>query len=147
MKTTLTLMAAVIALSLSTGGVLSADNPDKEQLDKRIHQVNDTVKKRNLTSTALKHISVETGVPQAQVEAMHKGHPDTGPAGLLTACVLADETKKAPETFVKQHNSGKSWASMARENQVPLDKLSARLDRLEATFSNVNEPVEKKAKK
>ncbi len=145
-KTMLTLVAMAVVLGLSAR---AADKQDQELFNKRIHEVNNTAKKRNMIPTALKHISVETGVPLAEVESMHKSHPGTGAAGMLIACVLADETKKPPEEFLRQHEKGKSWAAIAHDHQVPLDKLSARLDRLEATFANANagRSVEKKQHK
>jgi hypothetical protein len=96
-----------------------------------MHALNETVKKKSSMKTALHGVSVETGVPLATVESMHKHHPDTGPAGILVACVLADETKKPAEQLVKKHEDGKTWAEIARENKVPVEKLDRKLDNLE----------------
>src|SRR5574339_370596 len=96
-KTMLTLVATAVALGLMTAPARADNKQDREGFNKRIHQINDAVEKRNLMESALKHISVETGVPLSDVESMHKRHKDMGAAGLLVACVLADETKKPAE--------------------------------------------------
>jgi hypothetical protein len=67
---------------------------------------------------------------------MHKNHPKVHAGGLLVACVLADETRKSPSTFLKQHDSGKSWTSFAEDNNVSVDKLSARIERLQQSLDN-----------
>ena len=135
-KLMLTLLSAAVALGVTTGTAKGEDKQDRERLNKRIHEVDDTVKKQKSTETALRNISVETGVPLTQVESMHRRYPDVGPAGVLMAAVLADETKKQPEQFLKDHAKGKDWGSLAYDNHVAFDKLSARLERLEGTLSN-----------
>jgi hypothetical protein len=102
----------------------------REQLDDRTHEVNDTAKRAGMDVT-LRRISTETGVPLEQVQAMHKKYSDTGGGGLLVACVMANETKKTPEEFLKRHASGKSWTAIARDNNVSLDRLNERLNRLD----------------
>ena len=81
-------------------------------------------------------MSVETGVPLPQVESLHKHHEDTGPAGVLVACVMADETKRDPDYFIKKHiDGGKNWADIARENKVPIERLNEKLDNLEKALA------------
>jgi hypothetical protein len=53
-------------------------------------------------------VATETGVPIERVRAMHKNHPKVQAAGILVACVLADETKKTPDSVLKQHDAGKT---------------------------------------
>jgi hypothetical protein len=108
----------------------------KQELDERVKTVNKLTDRKDAMQPALRDISVETGVPMDRVENMHKHHPDAGPAGIMIACVMADETKKDPEEFLKHHVEGsKGWAAMARDNNVSLDKLSLRLDRLETALT------------
>jgi hypothetical protein len=49
----------------------------------------------------------------------------------MVAGVLADDTKKPFQSFLHDRDNGKSWAAIARENNVSVDKLTSRLDRLE----------------
>ena len=124
----LSIMIAGLALALPLAGADKA----KQSLDDRMHSLNDLVKKRGLMQEALKGVSIETGVPLGEVESMHQHHQETGPAGLLVACVMADETKRAPEYFVDKHTKGgKDWTEIARENKVSIGKLDRKLDSLE----------------
>jgi hypothetical protein len=91
---------------------------------------------------ALKGVSVETGVPLGQIEAMHEHYKDTGAAGILVACVMADVTKNAPEYFLKKHvDGGKDWTQLAQDNKVPIDTLIRKLESLEGHLAGP--PVEK----
>jgi hypothetical protein len=108
----------------------SATKSEKEELDSRTHAVNQAAKHGNLQA-ALHVISVETGVPKDQVESLHKDHPDAGPAAILNAYVMADETKGAPSRFLDENRNGKSWTAIARQNNVALEKFNDRLDHLE----------------
>jgi hypothetical protein len=121
------------------------DKAAREQLDDRTHEVNKMAKKE-AADLVLKRISTETGVPLEQVQAMDKKHGNVGAGGLLLACVLANETKKAPEDFLKQKVSGKSWAAIARDNSVAFEKLTLRLERLEKAIGNDQESKKKERK-
>lgn len=128
----------LIALAVFGSGltsVFAADNPAAEKLDNRVQEVNQSGKSEGL-KVALQRISTETGVPLEQVKSMHQRYSEVGPAGLMIACVLANETKKEPEQFVKQHVAGKSWSALARNNNVSLDKLNSRLDRLNTAIGH-----------
>ena len=146
MKRVLTsiLLAAVV---LGTGSSLSAQNKkaDREALDDRIDQVNRAAKKEG-KDVAMQRISTETGVSMDQLQSMNKKF-DVGPAGLMVASVLANETKKGPEHFLRQHQEGKSWAALARDNKVPIDRLNSRLDRLENAIGHDETKSERKAEK
>jgi hypothetical protein len=74
-----------------------------------------------------------------ELQDMHKRHPDAGAAGIMIACVLADNTKKPPEEFLSKHIKGKGWAAIAHDNNVPLEKLNVRLDHLERELTPVKE--------
>ncbi|HYV28670.1 MAG TPA: hypothetical protein VFA77_14125 [Candidatus Eisenbacteria bacterium] len=114
----------------------------KRAVDDRMHSVNDLVKKKGLMQEALKGVSVETGVPLGQVEAMHDHFKDTGAAGILVACVMADATKTAPEYFLKKHvDGGKDWTELAQENKVSIDLLLHKLENMEAHLAGP--PVER----
>jgi hypothetical protein len=57
---------------------------------------------------------------------------------------MADETKTAPEYFVKKHVDGKkTWSDLARENRVPIEKLDRKLENLERHLAG---PVEARPK-
>lgn len=114
---------------------IAASEASRDMLDDRARDLNRVVDREKNMDTALKYISVETGVPEERVRDMHKRHPDAGPAGILNACVLADETKKEPEDFLKHHVAGKGWAALARDNNVSLDKMTVRLDHLERALN------------
>ena len=140
--------AKVIVVGVLAGLIsIPARGADKEKggsdsLEDRVHAVNQTAEKAGRMNVALQRISTETGIPQDQVQASHRRYPDTGAAGLLIAGVLADETKKPFEQFLKQHSSGRKWGAIARDNKVSIESLIARLDRFEKAL-----PAEKEKKK
>ena len=80
---------------------------------------------------AIHDVSVETGVPLEKLQRMHDNHPDAGAAGIMIACTIADSAKGNPETYLSRHINGKGWAAIARENDVPLEKINDRLSKLE----------------
>jgi hypothetical protein len=129
--------ATALVFGLGRSSVRAADK-QADSLSDRIHAVNDAAKKSGNMKPALHSISVETGVPESQVEAMHKKYSDTGVGGVLISCVLADETKKTPEYFMDKHKEGKGWSDLAREHHVAIDKLNTRLDHVEAALSHSN---------
>lgn len=104
---------------------------EKEELDNRAQAVNDLASRRGGTKDALHNISVETGVPLDRVQRMHDEHPNAGAAGVMIACVLADNTKGSPNHYLDQNKNGMSWASIAHENNVPLSKINVKLYNLE----------------
>jgi hypothetical protein len=113
----------------------AADEADVEEFERRVGRINTMAEKPGMKDTALQRISTETGVPIENVRNQHKRHPETGITGLLIANVLANETKKAPAVFLKQHAGGKKWLTLARENNVTLDKLNDRLERFQKAVS------------
>ena len=104
---------------------------EKNELDDQTERLNNQARKGDRMEAALKTINVETGVPLDRVREMHKKHGEAGAAGIMNACVLADNTKKDPEDLLKEHVKGKSWAQIARENNVPIEKLNERLAHME----------------
>src|SRR5262245_36715842 len=129
-KLLLALMTSTVALTLGFGPVSAADKDDAAaQFKKRADQINNaTAKDPELFQTALKQISVETGVPLERVRTHHQRHPQMGAAGLLLANVMAAETKESPATFLNERKSGEQWLAIAREHKVPIEKLNVRLD-------------------
>jgi uncharacterized protein YdiU (UPF0061 family) len=120
-----------LALALNTASAQSSkDDTTAKQLRDIEKQLNQKTQTTKQWQAAMHTISVETGVPQDQLRAMKKGHPEVQPAGILIASVLADETKKAPEDLLKQHLSGQNWPAVARNNNVPFDKLTQRLQKV-----------------
>ncbi len=128
-KSVFSLIIGALLLVLGTPAAVAAEQ-DKS-FDDHVRQINQsTSQSPQKMQAALNTISVETGVPLEKVKAQHKRHPETGAAGLLLANVLAAETKKAPETFLQAHSGGKAWLDLARENKVPVEKLTVRVENL-----------------
>ncbi len=144
-KSIVSLLMAGAMLGAGVNSVFAAENPARDTLEDRVQEVNRSGRSEG-KDVALKRISTETGVPLDQVKSMNKRYT-VGPGGLMIACVLANETKKEPEQFLKQHENGKSWAALARANNVALDKLSSRLDRLDTAIGHDDSPSKKKKNK
>lgn len=126
-----TLLVATVSLGLTANFARGQERREKEDLDNRAQTVNSLAERHGGIKDALHDVSVETGVPIDRVQRMHDSHPDAGAAGIMIACVLADNTKETPDRFLSQHAGGKGWASIARENNVPLDQINGKLDNLE----------------
>ena len=126
------LLVATMSLGL-TAGIAHAQSraAQKDELDTRAQNVNALADKRGGMKDAIHAVSVETGVPIEKVQRMHDQHPDAGAAGIMIACTIADNAKGSPEAYLSRHVNGKGWAAIARENNVPLDKINVRLDKLE----------------
>ncbi|EEF59738.1 hypothetical protein [Pedosphaera parvula] len=134
----LTFCIAIIAGFLFSTGLnpaMAADKGAPSSLQTQMEAVNSVTSTPGKMDTALQRIATETGVPIERVRALHKNHPNVQAAGLLVASVLADETKKTPDSFLKEHDAGKSWPSIAEENHVSVDKLSARVERLQQSLN------------
>jgi len=63
----------------------------------------------------------------------------------MESCI-ADNAKGSPEGYLSRHVNGKGWGAIAHDNNVPLDKINARLDKLQrdlegTTGSNRNLPA------
>ena len=119
-----------LTIALGVGGLQAADNKDDQQshFKRRVEQINDAAKDKEVMQLAIKHISVETGVPADKVRVHHERHPNMGAAGLLLANVMAAETKKPPATFLNERQTGDSWLAIAKEHKVGIEKLTVRLD-------------------
>lgn len=129
-KLTYTLLIATVSFGL-TANLARGQERGKDELETRAQTVNDLANRRGGEKDALHDVSVETGVPIDRVQRMHDSNPNAGAAGIMIACVLADNTKASPNQYLDEHNNGKGWASIARENNVPLDKINSKLDNLE----------------
>ena len=124
------LLIAAVSLGM-TAGFVRGQPGAREELDSRAHSVNDLADRHGGMREAIHDVSVETGVPMDRVQRMHDEHPNAGAAGILIACVMADNTKEPAERFLERHQHGRSWASIARESNVPLDKINYKLDNLQ----------------
>jgi hypothetical protein len=131
------LLVATVSLGFSAS--LAHGQTAKDELENRAHTVNSLADKHGGMKEAMHDVSVETGVPQEQLERMHSQHPDAGPAGLLIASVIADNAKGSPEKYLSRHVNGKGWASIARENNVSLDKIDVKLANLERELGALTE--------
>jgi hypothetical protein len=126
------LLVATVSLGLTAGLARGQDRASqRDELESRAHTVNALADKRGGMKEAVHDVSVETGVPMEQIQRMRDQHPDAGAAGIMIACVIADNAKGSPEAYLSRHVNGKGWAAIARDNNVPLDKINARLDKLE----------------
>ena len=139
-------MIANLVLVLGAGALRGQDKAGLDRLGQRATELNQTAKKQGMMKVALQRVSNETGVPLTEVEAMHKHYPDAGPAGVMLACVLADETKKAPEHFLAKRKGGEGWEAMARANKVSIEKLNERMVRLEKAITPEGEKERPRAK-
>jgi hypothetical protein len=133
------LLVATVSLSLTAGLARAQERrqdrgsraEQRDELESRAHTVNALADKRGGMKEAMHDVSVETGVPTDQIEHMRDQHPDAGAAGIMIACVIADNAKGSPETYLTRHVNGKGWGAIARDNNVPLDKINSRLDKLQ----------------
>lgn len=130
------LLVAAVSLGI-TAGVALGQPKAREELDNRAHSVNMLADQHGGMKAAIHDVSVETGVPIDRVQQMHDQHPNAGAAGILIACVLADNTKQPAEHFLNRHEHGQSWARIARDNNVPLNKIDYRLDNLQRELGNL----------
>lgn len=126
-KIAFSVLAAGLVFSWGTGA-LAAENKTFEQ---KADDLNTTAKSGEKFNAAIHAISVETGVPEERLMDMHRQHPQAGPAAILNASILADETKQPPEVFLKHHQNGIRWEDIARKNHVPIEKLDSRLNRVQ----------------
>ena len=124
------LLVATVSLGL-TAGIARAQGSQKDELESRARDVNALADRHGGFKEAIHSVSVETGVPVEQLQRMHDQHPDAGAAGLMIASVIADNAKGSPEGYLNRHVNGKGWAAIALENNVPLDKINVRLDKLQ----------------
>jgi hypothetical protein len=139
-----TLWVAVgILFALTARFASAADEPEKDELERRARIINHAAEKESVFKTALHHVSIETGVPEKDVEAQHRRYPGVGLAGILLANVLAAETKKEPTEFIQQRKAGKGWAAQARAHKVPVDHLTQRLENLDKAIGASTKKPEK----
>jgi len=126
------LLVAAVSLGLNAGIARGQGRAaEKDELESRAHTVNALADQRGGMKEAIHDVSVETGVPLEKLQKMREQHPDAGAAGLMIACVIADNAKGAPESYLSRHINGKGWGAIARDNNVPLEKINDRLALLE----------------
>jgi hypothetical protein len=142
-KIAFSVLAAGLVLSWGTGA-FAAEN---KTFDQKADDLNATAKSGEKFNSAIHAISVETGVPEDRLLDMHRQHPQAGPAAILNASILADETKQPPETFLKSHQNGARWEDIARKNKVPIEKLDTRLDHVQQYVATGRMPERERARK
>jgi hypothetical protein len=126
------LLVVAVSLGLSAGFARGQGRAaEKDELESRAHTINQLADQKGGMKESIHDVSVETGVPVDQLQKMHDRHPDAGPAGLMIASVLADNAKGSPENYLAKHINGKGWGAIARDNNVPLEKINDRLAKLE----------------
>src|SRR5947209_4154431 len=96
-KFAFSILAAGMVLSWGT----SALGAESKNFEQKADELNATAKSGEKFNAAIHAISVETGVPEERLMEMHRQHPQAGPAAILNASILADETKQPPEKFLR----------------------------------------------
>jgi hypothetical protein len=134
-KSAINILITTFALSLGLSLATAADKAEADHLSTRAHQVNRLAKTPGMIEAALHDISVQTGVPLDEVRALHKRHPDEGVSGVMIACSITDETKKAPEKLMDVRATGKNWPAIAHDNGIRMERLNDRLDHLEKVLN------------
>lgn len=142
-KIVFSVLAAGLVLSWGTGAI-AAEN---KTFDQKADDLNVSAKSGEKFNAAIHAISVETGVPEDRLMDMHRQHPQAGPAAILNASILADETKQPPETFLKSHQNGVRWEDIARKNKVPIEKLDTRLDHVQRYVATGKMPESERARR
>jgi hypothetical protein len=120
---------SLFALTFVLVGPALADEED--EYEARVKRINAMAEKPGKMKTALQRIATETGMTADRIESQHKKNPEMGPAGIMLANVMSNDTKKNPGYFIEQRKSGKKWLAIAKENKIPVDRLNERLERLE----------------
>ncbi|HXT13306.1 MAG TPA: hypothetical protein VN873_17245 [Candidatus Angelobacter sp.] len=131
----LTLLVAAVSLGFTAE--FAQGQPGRNDLDLRAHRINSMAFRSGSRGRALRIVSDETGIPMRRLQDMDARNPAAGPAGLMIASVLANNTRNAPEQFVNRHANGRSWTTMAVNNNVPINRVNARLDRLERSLNTL----------
>lgn len=103
----------------------------KIDIDKHIQAINRLDNSPAKMRAGMEAVSKETAVPVARLEANHKAHPRVGLAGIFVAHELAISSHKPVEQFLKAHQDGRTWASLAKGNNESLETLDAKLSRIE----------------
>ena len=127
---------AVSAFLVAIPSLIAADDQDVDEFERRVSRINAAADKPGKMNIALQRISTETGVPLENVRGQHKRYTNMGAAGIMIANVLANETKKAPNDFLKARTDGKKWLAQARDNKVSVEKLNDRLERLQKAMTD-----------
>lgn len=121
--------------STSFQGQGQASSTAASTLEQRLNQINTAAENPGMLNQALQRISTQTGASLEQVRSQHQQYPQFGIGGLLVANALAAATKKDASHFIQQRQSGKSWTSIAQENNVSMDDLMMRVDRVASALT------------
>jgi len=144
--TALAVIGITVALNSTPAQGASASETQLHQLQKQINEGTQTTQQ---WETAMHTVSVQTGVPRDQLRTLRQKYPTVEPAAVLISCVLADQTKKAPEEYLKQHIAGQTWVQIAANNKVPLDRIDERLQKIQQALAAgaAAKPAEKEGAK
>lgn len=108
----------------------------KIDIDKRVREINKLDNSNDAMMAGMAAVSKETAVPLPTIQAEHKEHPKLGLAGLFVAHELATHTHAPVNQFIKQHESGKSWADLAAAHNQDLNSVESKLARIESALKN-----------
>jgi len=131
-KWLLTLLVASVSLGFTAE--FARGQGGRNNLDFRAQRINSMAFQGGSRRQALRVVSNETGISVGRLQNMDAQNPAAGPAGLMIASVLANNTRNSPEQFVNRHANGRSWMQMAANNNVSIYRINARLDRLESSL-------------
>lgn len=105
-------------------------------LERRIQSINQLDKNQAALMAGMAAVSKETAVPLTTIETEHKDHPQMGLGGLFMAHQLSVTTHKPVDQLIKQRQSGRGWAELARANNQDLADLDQKLTRIEDAMRN-----------
>jgi hypothetical protein len=128
-----------VAAPVKTPAPAPTPRPPKEvkaEMNNRIESVNKLDNKTAARKAGMEAAAKETGVPLSKLQAQRKEHPDVGIGSLVMANSIAAQTKKKPGQLLENHQAGKSWAEIAKDNNVDMEALDAKLGRVEQSMKN-----------
>ena len=140
---------SVVAITASLITANAADKKDKDKdkaatpragvgadIDRRIQAINRLDNNASAKQAGMVAVSHETAVPLTTIESEAKEHPTLGLGGLFMAHELSVKTKKPTDQLIKTRQGGKVWSEIARDNNVNLSEVDAKLTRIENALRN-----------
>jgi len=128
---------AALAQNKNTGKI----GPKETGFEQKVKAINQAAKKKGMMDTVLGDICNNVGLNLEQVRTLHRNHPNAGAGAILLAAVIADQTKQPAEKFLESHLNGNTWESIAAHNNVPMEKLNQKLDKVQSALNNPQTPA------
>lgn len=109
------------------GGAFNVD-----RFQRNIQQVNALGEKQAVKRAGLSAFAKEASVPLQEVEQVSDRHQNIGMGDLFVAQQLARKSNKSVDELWRMHTDGKrTWADIARENNVDVRELHQKLTRIQ----------------